>query len=55
MKMLSLYFGTDKVTFTVTSADTNANPNLLVYSSFTDAALDVVEARILPGDTYALC
>jgi hypothetical protein len=47
MKMLSLYFGTDKVTFTVTSANTNANPNLRIYTSFT--ALDVVEARILQG------
>jgi hypothetical protein len=49
MKMLSLYFGTDKVTFTVTRANTNANPNSRTYTSFTDAALDVVEARILQG------
>jgi hypothetical protein len=49
MKMLSLYFGTDKLTFTVTSANTNANPNWRTYTRFTDAALDVVEARILQG------
>jgi hypothetical protein len=48
-KMLALYFGTDEVTFTVTSANTNANPNVRIYTSFTDAALDVVEARILQG------
>src|SRR5687767_12051986 len=42
-------FGTDEVTFTVTSANPNANPNSRTYASFTDAALDVVEARILQG------
>ena len=47
MKMLSLYFGTDKLTFT--SANPNANPNSRTYASFTNAALDVVEARILQG------
>ena len=49
MKMLALYFGTDAVTFTVTSTNPNANPNSRTYASFTDAALDVVEARILQG------
>jgi hypothetical protein len=49
MQMFALYFGTDQMTFTVTSANTNANPNLRTYASFTDAALDVVEARILQG------
>jgi hypothetical protein len=49
MKMFSLYFGTDDVTFTVTSNNPNANPNSRIYASFTDAALDVVEARILQG------
>ena len=49
MKMLALYFGTDEVTFTVTSTNPNANPNWRTYASFTDAALDVVEARILQG------
>jgi hypothetical protein len=49
MQMLALYFGTDNVTFTVTSTNPNANPNSRTYTSFTDAALDVVEARILQG------
>jgi hypothetical protein len=49
MKMLALYFGTDEVTFTVTSTNPNANPNSRTYATFTDAALDVVEARILQG------
>jgi hypothetical protein len=49
MKMFALYFGTDEVTFTVTSANSNAIPNSRTYTSFTDAALDVVEARILQG------
>jgi hypothetical protein len=49
MKMLALYFGTDEVAFTVTSTNPNANPNSRTYASFTDAALDVVEARILQG------
>ena len=45
----TLYFGTDEVTFTVTSTNPNANPKSRTYASFTDAALDVVEARILQG------
>ena len=49
MKMLALYFGTDELTFTVTSANASANPNSRTYASFTDAALEVVEARILQG------
>ena len=47
MKMLALYFGTDEVTFTVTSTNPNANPNSQTYASFIDTALDVVEARIV--------
>jgi len=49
MKMFALYFGTDELAFTVTSNNTNANPNSRTYASFTAAALDVVEARILQG------
>jgi len=49
MKMLALYFGTDEIAFTVTSANPNANPSSRTYDSFTAAALDVVEARILQG------
>ena len=32
MKMLALYFGTDNVTFTVTSNNPNANPNSKTYA-----------------------
>lgn len=49
MKTLTLYFGTDDVTFTVTSNNPNANPTSRTYVRFTDAALDVVEARIYQG------
>ena len=49
MKMLTLFFGTDNLTFTVTSNNPNANPKSRTYSSFNDAALEVVEARILQG------
>jgi len=49
MKMLALFFGAEKMTFTVTSANPNANPAGKTYDSFKDAALDVVEARILQG------
>ena len=49
MKMLAFYFGTDEVTFTVTSAHPKANPNSRTYASFTDAALEVVDARVLQG------
>jgi hypothetical protein len=48
MKMLALFFGSD-TTFTVTSANPNANPAGKTYDSFKDAALDVVEARVLQG------
>jgi hypothetical protein len=48
-KMLALYFGTDEVTFTVTSTNPNANPNSRSYATFSGAALDVVEARVLQG------
>jgi hypothetical protein len=48
-KMLALVFGTDKMTFTVTSANPNANPAGKTYDSFKAAALDVVEARVLQG------
>ncbi len=49
MQMLKLFFGTDEVTFSVTSANPNANPNTRTYTRFSDAALDVVEARICQG------
>ena len=48
-KMLALYFGGDKMNFTITSLNPNANPSSRDYHRFSDAALEVVEARILQG------
>jgi hypothetical protein len=52
--MLANFFGTDKYTFTMTSTfvhpttgQTPQNPR--VYSRFSDAADDVVDARIYEG------
>lgn len=49
MKMLSLIFGTDDITFTVTSQNPNANPTSRTYTRFSAAGDDVVEARVLQG------
>ena len=49
MKMLSLFFGTDKMTFTISTTNPNANPKVRTYERFRDPALEVVEARILQG------
>ncbi|HEX7863217.1 MAG TPA: vanadium-dependent haloperoxidase [Verrucomicrobiae bacterium] len=49
MKMLSLFFGTDKMTFTISTTNPNANPKVHTYYRFRDPALEVVEARILQG------
>jgi hypothetical protein len=48
-QMLKMFFGTDKVTFTVTSAHPNANPNARVYERFSHLSLDVVDVRIYQG------
>jgi hypothetical protein len=48
-RLLRLYFGTDEVTFTVTSNNPLANPNLRTYERFSDAAQDVVDVRIYQG------
>lgn len=48
-RMLALFFGTDRMTFTVTSTVAQAVPNTRTYSRFSDAADDVVDARILLG------
>jgi len=48
-RILALFFGTDQVTFTVTSNNPLANPNARTYQRFSDAAADVVEARIYQG------
>ena len=42
------FFGTD-VTFRVTSNNPLANPNARIYERFSDAASEVVEARIYQG------
>lgn len=49
MKMLALFFGGDKVTFTVTSNHPMADPKVRTYKRFSHAADDVLEARILQG------
>jgi hypothetical protein len=49
MKMLGLFFGTDKFNFTVTSLNPNVVDGSRDYTRFSDAALEVVEARILQG------
>ncbi|MGZ8900580.1 MAG: vanadium-dependent haloperoxidase [Limisphaerales bacterium] len=48
-QVLKMFFGTDKMTFTVTSAHPNANPTQRTYSRFSDVSLDVVEVRIYQG------
>ena len=48
-QMLKQFFGTDKVTFNVTSAHANANPTVRTYDRFSDVSLDVVEVRIYQG------
>jgi len=48
-RMLKLFFGTDNVTFVVKSNNPAANPPTRTYDRFSDAAADVVEARILQG------
>ena len=48
-RMLELFFGTDNVTFTVTSGVALASPNTRTYNRFSDAADDVVDARIYLG------
>jgi hypothetical protein len=48
-RMLKLFFGTDHFTFVVTSNNPMAIPPTRTYARFSDAASDVVEARILQG------
>lgn len=48
-RMLALFFGTDRVTFTVTSNVAQASPNTRTFNRFSDAADAVVDARILLG------
>jgi hypothetical protein len=48
-RTLELFFGTDKVPFEVTTAAPQAVQKVRKYARFSDAARDVVEARILLG------
>jgi len=48
-RTLELFFGTDKVVFDVTSAAPQAVQKVRRYYRFSDAARDVVDARILLG------
>jgi hypothetical protein len=48
-KMMSLFFRTDHMTFTVTTTNPNAIPPHKTYHRFSDARADLVEARILHG------
>jgi hypothetical protein len=51
-KSMALFFGTDCMTFTVSTTNPNANPNTRIYTRFSDVQADVVEARILQGIHY---
>lgn len=48
-RALALFFGTDEMTFTVTTTNPMAIQQTRVYSRFSDAADDVVTARVYEG------
>jgi len=48
-RALALYFGTDEMTFIVTTTNPMAIQKTRLYSRFSDAAEDVVNARVLEG------
>jgi len=48
-RMLELYFGTDRMAFTVVSANPNAAPNTRTYRRFSDLSWDTVDVRIYHG------
>jgi hypothetical protein len=48
-RMLELYFGTDRMSFTVISANPQAVPNTRTYKRFSDLSLDTVDVRIYQG------
>jgi hypothetical protein len=48
-RMLELFFGTDRMTFSVTSLNPLAVQKTRTYRRFSDAAADVVVARIYEG------
>jgi len=47
--MLANFFGTDEIEFTLTSVTIAAPHNVRVYSRFSDAGRDVVDARVFMG------
>lgn len=48
-RMLELYFGTDRMYFTVVSTNPNATPNTRTYKRFSDLSWDSVDARVYHG------
>jgi hypothetical protein len=48
-RMLELYFGTDRMSFTVVSANPQAVPKTRMYKRFSDLSLDTVDVRIYQG------
>ncbi|HXG18461.1 MAG TPA: vanadium-dependent haloperoxidase [Methylomirabilota bacterium] len=48
-KMLALFFGTDKLFFSVTSANALTMQKARTFSRFSDAAKEVVGARVYTG------
>jgi hypothetical protein len=48
-RMLELYFGTDRMSFTVVSANPQAAPNRRTYNRLSDLSWDIVDVRIYQG------
>jgi len=48
-RMLALYFGTDHMTFSVATTNPAASEPTRTYHHFSDAAADVVNARVYEG------
>jgi hypothetical protein len=48
-RMLELYFGTDRLSFTVVSTNAQVSPNTRTYTRFSDLAWDMVNVRIYQG------
>ena len=48
-RMLELYFGTDRMVFTVVSTNANAKPKMRTYTRLSDLASDIVNVRIYQG------
>ena len=48
-RMLELYFGTDRMSFTVVSTNPNATPNTRTYRRFSDLSWDTVDVRVYQG------